>query len=370
MLFIFVYCIRPLFYFYRQIYYLKFVAFLASNNLRSIFKLKEKKMSSELCDGMIVGMGNPLLDMSVVADEELLKKYELEANMACLAEEKHTPLYQELTEKYDVEYIAGGAVQNSLRVAQWLLQKPRVAVFMGSVGRDKFSDILKTKAEEDGVLTHYQYNDTVPTGTCAVVVTNNGSHRTLCANLAAANCFTPDHLEKTENKACLENAKFFYISGFFLTVSPESIMKVAKFALEKNKMFMMNLSAPFICQFFKEPQMKAFPYVDILFGNETEALAFAEAQEFGTTNIKEIALKIAALPKEGSQRSRMAVITQGHDPVLLAQGKIRFLWKNRFLSQLIQGKPIETCIRCGIWAASEIIQRSGCSFAGKPQFQE
>lgn len=347
-------------------------------------------MSSELCDGLIVGMGNPLLDMSVVADEELLKKYELEPNMACLAEEKHKPLYQELTEKFDVEYIAGGAVQNSLRVAQWLLQKPRVAIFMGSVGRDKFSDILKTKAEEDGVLTHYQYNDTVPTGTCAVVVTNNGSHRTLCANLAAANCFTPDHLEKQENRACLENAKFFYISGFFLTVSPDSIMQVAKFALEKNKMFMMNLSAPFICQFFKEPQMKAFPYVDILFGNETEALAFAEAQEFGTTNIKEIALKIAALPKEGSQRSRMAVITQGHDPVLLAQdGKIvEFPVKSLpqekivdtngagdafvggFLSQLIQGKPVETCIHCGIWAASEIIQRSGCSFAGKPQFQE
>lgn len=31
----------------------------------------------------------------------------------------------------------------------------------------------------------------------------------------------------------------------------------------------MNLSAPFISQFFKEPLMKVMPYVDILFGNET-----------------------------------------------------------------------------------------------------
>lgn len=63
-------------------------------------------------------MGNPLLDMLVLAKEDLLLKYGLDANNACLAEEKHQPLYQELVDKYEVEYIAGGAVQNSLRVAQ------------------------------------------------------------------------------------------------------------------------------------------------------------------------------------------------------------------------------------------------------------
>lgn len=52
-------------------------------------------------------------------------------------------------------------------------------------------------------------------------------------------------------------------------MSPESILKVAKHASDKNKIFCMNLSAPFISQFFKEPLMKVMPYVDILFGNET-----------------------------------------------------------------------------------------------------
>lgn len=41
----------------------------------------------------------------------------------------------------------------------------------------------------------------------------------------------------------------------------------------------MNLSAPFLCQFFKAPMLEAAPYWDILFGNESEALAFAEANE-------------------------------------------------------------------------------------------
>jgi adenosine kinase len=34
---------------------------------------------------------------------------------------------------------------------------------------------------------------------------------------------------------------------------------------------MVNLAAPFICQFFKDKLLEVVPYVDFLFGNETEA---------------------------------------------------------------------------------------------------
>ena len=61
--------------------------------------------------------------------------------------------------------------------------------------------------------------------------------------------------------------------GFHLTVSPEAMLAIAKHADEKNKVYMTNLSAPFICQFFKKPQMEVMPYVDYLFGNETVSLA-------------------------------------------------------------------------------------------------
>ena len=59
-----------------------------------------------------------------------------------------------------------------------------------------------------------------------------------------------------------------WIQGFFFTVCPAAIMKVAKFSLENDRTFIINLSAPFISQFFKEPLMEAFKYVDILIGNE------------------------------------------------------------------------------------------------------
>lgn len=62
--------------------------------------------------------------------------------------------------------------------------------------------------------------------------------------------------------------------SFFLTVSPPTIMEVAEHACKNNKPFIMNLSAPFLIQFFKEPMMKAFPYADIIFGNEQVSLYF------------------------------------------------------------------------------------------------
>lgn len=67
---------------------------------------------------MLVGLCNPLLDISGAADVDFLEKYNLEPNNAILAEEKHKPLYKELVSKYKVDYIAGGSGQNALRVAQ------------------------------------------------------------------------------------------------------------------------------------------------------------------------------------------------------------------------------------------------------------
>lgn len=40
-----------------------------------------------------------------------------------------------------------------------------------------------------------------------------------------------------------------------------------------------------------------------------------------------------------------------------------------FLSQLVVEKPIETCVKAGIYAANVIIQRSGCTYPEKPDFK-
>ncbi|XP_046409299.1 adenosine kinase 2-like isoform X1 [Neodiprion fabricii] len=343
-------------------------------------------VQSQQNEGLLLGMGNPLLDISATVDEDFLKKYELKANDAILAEKKHKTLYDELIEQYKADFIAGGSTQNSMRVAQWFLERPNIATFMGCVGNDKYAQILKDKARSDGINVHYQYTDEEPTGTCAVLIT--GKERSLCANLAAANCFSVSHIQVPENRELLEKAAFIYISGFFLTVSPETIQEVARHALDKGKTFLMNLSAPFLCEFFKTPMRAALPYVDILFGNETEAETFATVNELGTKDIKEIALEISKMEKVNNKKKRIVIFTQGHGPVILAKDNTITEFSvdqipeekvvdtngagdafvGGFLAQFIQGRSLETSIKCGIWAASQIIQRSGCTYEGKPDF--
>ena len=50
-----------------------------------------------------------------------------------------------------MEYIAGGATQNSIRVAQWMLQVPDASSYIGCVGNDHFATKLREAAAKDGV---------------------------------------------------------------------------------------------------------------------------------------------------------------------------------------------------------------------------
>lgn len=38
------------------------------------------------------------------------------------------------------------------------------------------------------------------------------------------------------------------------------------------------------------------------------------------------------------------------------------------MAQFIQGETLDTAIKCAIWAAGMVVQNSGCTVSGKPNF--
>jgi len=124
---------------------------------------------------------------------------------------------------------------------------------------------------------------------------------------------------------------------------------------------------------------KASPYWDIIFGNETEAVAYADSHDFNTKNVKEIAQKIAALPKANSKRQRLVVFTQGTEPTIVVEnGKLREYPINGidpneindtngagdafvggFLSEYIKGSKVDKCVEVGHWLAGIVIRQAG-----------
>ncbi|RCV14563.1 hypothetical protein SETIT_2G435700v2 [Setaria italica] len=252
--------------------------------------------------------------------------------------------------------------------------------YVGCIGKDKFGEETKKNAQAAGINAHYHEDENALTGTCAVCVV--GGERSLIANLSAANCYKSEHLKKPENWALVKKAKYIYIAGFFLTVSPDSIQLVAEHAAATNKVFLMNLSAPFICEFFRDAQEKALPYVDYIFGNETEARTFAKVRGWETENVEEIALKISQLPKASGTHEDYCKPPAFHGCVLVKTFPVILLPKEKlvdtngagdafvggFLSQLVQEKSIDDCVRAACYAANVVIQRSGCTYPEKPDF--
>lgn len=445
----------------------------------------------------ILGLGNPLLDISVeVKDLALLDRYGLKMGNAILAAAEHQPLYAEIVRDFagaagGVQYIAGGATQNTIRVAQWVSGKPAgYAAYVGAVGDDAFGKTLAAAAAADGVSALYEVTAEKPTGTCAVLV--HEQERSLVANLAAAETLREAHLDSAPVAAAIASARVVYCAGFPLTHAggAASVQRLGKACAEGGKIFATNLSAPFIVQvrraaasgcaapsallprpashqnprcgrtrkegaagglscryragppllpgiqwgtairgrqnrccaragsrprlrgcritrpdtpsfidpqtaplpyldppthpptrqFFKETLDKVLPFADFVFGNELEAEAFAGANGMAGASNEAVALKIASLPKASGARARVAVITQGAKPTIVAEnGAVRHFevppvakivdvngagdaFVGGFIAIIAAGGGIDAAVKAGTWAAAHVIGRSGATF--------
>jgi adenosine kinase len=154
------------------------------------------------------------------------------------------------------------------------------------------------------------------------------------------------------------------------------------------KVFALNLSAPFLAQFFKDQMDATAPYWDYLFGSDAEALAYAESHSLNTQSIPEIAKHLALLPKANALRNRVVIITQGPDPIIVAtaQGDGKSCTVKEFstphipdgeivdsngagdafaggyLAELILGGNLEKCIKVGQWLSGLCLRSNGARY--------
>ncbi|XP_018497765.1 adenosine kinase isoform X2 [Galendromus occidentalis] len=332
-------------------------------------------MSSTLSEGTIVGFGDPLLDITANVDVSLLEKFKLGQNDSVPAGPEHAGLSEQLCRKYAPRYTAGGSTQNTLRVLQWILRQPRISTMIGAIGFDQFGRYLEQNARECGVDIRYHYDNQHQTGTCCVLVTKRGMNRSLVTTKGAAAHYSEQHLHRVWDS--VERAKFFYVTSYFLCGNLETVLKVAHHSRRKGKVMCLNLSAPFLMDLHREKITAILPYVDIIFGNESELDAFLKShskQMSRREGSKFLSTFLAPVP-------RVVVITCGNEPVIVANGgnlteypisKIDpdsvvdtngagDAFVGGFLAFLIKGCSIDVCVKNGCLAALAIIQELGCT---------
>ncbi|KAH8193711.1 hypothetical protein TruAng_012122 [Truncatella angustata] len=169
-------------------------------------------------------------------------------------------------------------------------------------------------------------------------------------------------------------------------VCPAAIQALGKEAAANNKVFVVNVSAPFIAQFFKDPLDESSKYWDYVICNESEAAAYAQSHNLSVseTDLPAIAKHLANLPKENSKRPRIAVITHGTEPTIVAQqgsDEVKSYpvhaigadqindtngagdaFAGGFVAGLVQGKSLDEAVDLGQWLARLSIQELGPSY--------
>jgi adenosine kinase len=342
---------------------------------------------------LIFAIGNPLLDISAECDTSVLEKYGLTNGMACLAEDKHKTLFEDLWKQDNMESIPGGAGMNALRSANFMLkgEHENSCMYFGSISADERGDVLKKALESEKIESDFSIAEDTYTGACAVVI--NNKERALCADLAACLKYKTEHLESNIEK--LVNYKIIYLSGFFITSNLEALKKVAQYATDNDKTFAFNLGAVFLIDCHKDEYLDIIQHADIIFGNEDEIDAFGKAHGVESKDRKDVAEFIAKLPKKNVNKPRVVIAHQGslpaitsiydsaNDKLTTATNEFDVLpadqvvdlnsagdsFAGGYLAATALGHGHETALKAAFYSARYIIQSSGCSFPTPNEFE-
>lgn len=338
----------------------------------------------------LVGWGNPVLEMSAAVGRELLEKYGVQPGSVTLAEERHGTLFREFESDFPVEYFAGGAAQSACRVAAFMLTSTPKALrplvsFVGVIGDDNHGRRLADCLSAAGVCGHYRIEVGAWTGVSAALVTLGGE-RTLVTRLGTAQCDRHIDLETAAAVKLVREASVIYVTGFLLATGAADSFAclgercAAASAAGRPAHLCLNLASAFICRRFSSAFGAALPHVDVLVGDEAETVALGAALGLGGS-LCDIALRLAAQPKQSGAGGRIVIVTRGAGATLaVVNGTVMDYevaplaeqavvdptgagdaFAGGFLSQYLLGRPVPDCIHAGHWAARLIIQRPGCS---------
>lgn len=345
---------------------------------------------------MIVAFCNPLIDATVERDAAYLAKWNLRNGDAILAGPEHQPLVDETVNDPKVFMTGGGSCQNTLVMAQWMLQEPGKTAIVGAVGDDPNRKVLENIISDAFVKCLYQVLPGKFTGCGVILVVDND--RSIVASVAASACFEFDHWDTPEVLSTLHSAAVCLVSVYFLRSSDRTALAVTAECLHHNIPLAITLASPTAVDSEAWPALRQmFRVCQIVFGNQTEIIVLA--QKLGiigkdvteeTADYKSIIKALAEFDKVDG-RKRLIVCTFGAQPTLGCETGGEVIeravlpidtskivdtngagdsFAGGFLALYTKGASLEKCIDAGSYAARANLMTRGCAVPTfKPDFK-
>ena len=218
----------------------------------------------------IIGIGNALVDALVtLPNDELLQTFGLPKGSMTLIGDEEQQRIQECFASLDVQRATGGSAGNAMLALAHLGAKPG---FIGAVGADATGDFFFANCEKCGI-TPYLAKLPVQSG-IAYTFISPGGERTFATYLGAAAMMGPDAL----SSEMFVGYDYLYVEGY-LVQNHALILRAVELAKEMGLKVCLDLASYNIVaadhEFFTR---LVTDYVDVVFANEEEARAFAEAE--------------------------------------------------------------------------------------------
>lgn len=310
----------------------------------------------------IIGMGNALVDVLVrIDDDSLLEKLHLPKGSMQLIQEDTLSEIRKYTSGMKIHRSTGGSAGNTVCALAALGANPG---FIGKVGQDETGAFFGDTLRQRGVNALLTTSD-LPSGIASTFISTDGE-RTFGTYLGAAATLKAEDL----SRKMFAGYNYLYIEGYLLQ-DHDLMLRAVQLAKEEGLQVCLDMASYNVVEaerdFFDQLIVK---YVDIVFANESEALAYTGKAPHEA--LEEIASKcsiaVVKTGKEGSLVKKGTEVIQllscPIDNVLDTTGAGDF-YAAGFMYGLTCGYSLEKCVQISTILATAVIQEVGTTLPAK-----
>ncbi len=310
----------------------------------------------------IIGMGNALVDVLVrIDDDSLLEKLHLPKGSMQLIQEDTLSEIRKYTSGMKIHRSTGGSAGNTVCALAALGANPG---FIGKIGQDETGAFFGDTLRQRGVNALLATCD-LPSGIASTFISTDGE-RTFGTYLGAAATLRAEDL----SRKMFAGYNYLYIEGYLLQ-DHDLMLRAVQLAKEEGLQVCLDMASYNVVEaerdFFDQLIVK---YVDIVFANESEALAYTGKAPHEA--LEEIASKcsiaVVKTGKEGSLVKKGTEVIQllscPVDNVLDTTGAGDF-YAASFMYGLTCGYSLEKCVQISTILATAVIQEVGTTLPAK-----
>jgi sugar/nucleoside kinase (ribokinase family) len=308
----------------------------------------------------VLAIGHAIVDVLAHADDEFIHRHGLrKGTMELIDRDRAELLYDALGPAVEV---SGGSAANT---AVGVASLGGRAGFIGKVRNDQLGQIFVHDIRASGVTFRTppaSADGDAPTARSLIVVTPD-AQRTMSTYLGVASTIPTSDVHEEDVAA----AQVLYLEGYLMGIpdSTPAVNRAVEAAHRAGRQVALTLSDSLWVEGQRQAFVELIPNVDVLLGNEHEALALSGARTLeDALAVLAAQCRVLAVTRgaEGSMvvedGRTVAVAAHPVAPVIDTTGA-GDLYAAGFLFGLTRDRPAVDCARLGSLAASEVISHLG-----------